>query len=108
MSILAVELSTAHASMALLNDTRNEAETTVRVMEWPNDRKNSGPFFENLQTIVQEFGLPQKIIVGLGPGSYAGIRIAISAAIGLQAAARTQLIGYPSICAMPVPNSEYI
>lgn len=99
MKILALELSTAHGSLAWLDD-----EVDL-VREWPNDRKNSGPFFEHLADVRKQFGLPEKIIVGLGPGSYAGVRIAISAAIGLQTAARAQLIGFPSICA--VDAGEY-
>lgn len=96
MKILALELSTARGSLAWLN---NDVDL---VREWPNDRKNSGPFFEHLAEVRKQFGLPEKIIVGLGPGSYAGVRIAISAAIGLQAASRAQLIGFPSICAIEV------
>ena len=75
--------------------------------EWPNDRKNSGAFFEHLASVRQKFGLPDIIIVGLGPGSYAGTRIAISAAIGLQVTSKTRLIGYPSICAMECEVDEY-
>ena len=55
--------------------------------------------FENTQCVVKKFGAPDRIIIGLGPGSYAGTRIAISAAIGLQVASGATLIGYPSICA---------
>lgn len=94
MKTLVLELSTARGSLAWLND-----DVDV-VREWPNDRKDSGPFFENLADVRKQFGLPEKIIVGLGPGSYAGVRIAISAAIGLQAASRAQLLGFPSICAI--------
>ena len=90
MKILALELSTARGSLAW-ND--------ALVREWPNDRKHSGLFFENLESSRKESGAPDKIIVGLGPGSYAGIRIAISAAIGLQVASNATLIGYLSICA---------
>ena len=46
-------------------------------------------------------------MVGLGPGSYAGTRIAISAAIGLQVSSGARLIGYPSICAMDSETHEY-
>ena len=67
---------------------------------WPNDRKNSGPFFTAVKAMLEKNGSPETIIVGLGPGSYAGIRIAISAAIGLQAASQARLVGVPSICAM--------
>src|SRR5213596_1246710 len=101
MKILALELSTARGSLAWLNDT-----VDLVVVEWPNDRKNSGAFFENLAQVQEQFGSPDTIIVGLGPGSYAGTRIAISAAIGLQTASQARLVGFPSICAMECDESE--
>ncbi len=94
MKILALELSTARGSLAWL-----DGETEL-ARDWPNDRKNSAAFFENLDNVVKEFGAAQIIVVGLGPGSYAGTRIAISAAIGLQVASGARLIGLPSICAI--------
>jgi tRNA threonylcarbamoyl adenosine modification protein YeaZ len=76
-------------------------------LEWPNDRKNSGPFFENLDNVTRKCGGPELIVVGLGPGSYAGTRIAISAAIGLQLSSGVRLIGFPSICAMESAEADY-
>lgn len=102
MKVLALELSTTRGSLAWLDEGRVEASR-----EWPNDRKNSGPFFENLADLVKKLGRPDTIIVGLGPGSYAGIRIAISAAIGLQASSGARLIGFPSICALDSEAHEY-
>ncbi|HEY4282367.1 MAG TPA: tRNA (adenosine(37)-N6)-threonylcarbamoyltransferase complex dimerization subunit type 1 TsaB [Chthoniobacterales bacterium] len=105
MKILALELSTARAGLAWSADG---ATADFQSVEWPNDRKDSGPFFENLQKIVQQFGLPERIIVGLGPGSYAGVRIAISTAVGLGAAsAAAELIGYPSVCAISSQTPDY-
>lgn len=101
MKILALELSTARGSIAWLD------EGGLVMREWTNDRKNSGPFFVNLQSVREKFGPPEEIIVGLGPGSYAGIRIAISAAIGLQVTSKTRLIGYPSIGALECEADEY-
>lgn len=101
MKTLALELSTSRGSLAWLND---EIES---MREWPNDRKNSAAFFENLQAMREKFGAPETIIVGLGPGSYAGTRIAISAAIGIQLSSDARLIGYPSICAMECDAQEY-
>jgi tRNA threonylcarbamoyladenosine biosynthesis protein TsaB len=110
MKVLALELSTTRASLAWLDDEARQTPGVNRATggdglslssfatEWPNDRKNSGLFFENLQRTIKKFGLPEVIVVGLGPGSYAGTRIAISAAVGLQAAAHGRLIGYPSVC----------
>jgi tRNA threonylcarbamoyladenosine biosynthesis protein TsaB len=101
MKILTLELSTARGGLAWLNGD------VVLVREWPNDRKHSGLFFENLTEMQKQFGLPEIIIVGLGPGSYAGTRIAISTAIGLQMAANARLIGYPSIGAIETEENEY-
>src|SRR4029450_2821684 len=101
MKILALELSTSRGSLAWLH---GEIEST---REWPNDRKNSAVFFENLQMVRKKFGAPETIIVGLGPGSYAGTRIAMSAAIGIQLSCDARLIGYPSICAMECDSHEY-
>src|SRR5437868_12216676 len=98
MKILALELSSARGSLALLNAGKVEF-----LREWPNDRKNSGSFFEYLAEVQKQFGKPDTIIVGLGPGSYAGTRIAISTAIGLSMTGRTsqKLVGrhggHPSI-----------
>lgn len=102
MKILALELSSASGSLALFNDGKVDS-----CREWQNDRKNSGPFFEYLAEVQKKFGKPDTIIVGLGPGSYAGTRIAISAAIGLQTASQAPLIGFPSICAIECDAAEY-
>jgi tRNA threonylcarbamoyladenosine biosynthesis protein TsaB len=102
MKILALELSSARGSLALL-----DVEKVAFSREWPNDRKNSGPFFEHLAEVHKQFGKTDMIIVGLGPGSYAGTRIAISAAIGLQAASEARLGGFPSICAIDCDDKEY-
>jgi tRNA threonylcarbamoyladenosine biosynthesis protein TsaB len=101
MKTLALELSTSHGSLAWLD---GEIEFT---REWPNDRKNSAAFFQSLQAARRKFGAPEAIVVGLGPGSYAGTRIAISAAIGIQLSCDARLIGYPSICAMECDAQEY-
>ena len=102
MRILALELSSTRGSVALL-----DGEDVKFSREWPNDRKNSGPFFEHLAEVQKQFGKLDTIIVGLGPGSYAGTRIAISAAIGLQVASQARLIGFPSICALDCNANGY-
>src|SRR5438445_13767876 len=93
MKILALELSTARGSLAWLDGNLKNAR------EWPNDRKNSAAFFQNLEAVTRKSPSPEISIVGLGLGSYAGTRIAISAAIGLQLTFDAPLIGLPSICA---------
>lgn len=102
MRILALELSSRQGSVAWLE---NGQEPFVRV--FANDRKHSGALFENLRSVSRQFGAPNAIVVGLGPGSYAGVRIAIAAAIGLRAASGAKLGGMPSICAIETDASDY-
>ena len=102
MKILAFELSTARGSLALLDN-----DDVGFVRQWPNNRKHSGTFFENLDAATKKFGSPETIIVGLGPGSYAGTRIAVSASIGLQLSSGARRIGLPSVCAMECDVREY-
>ena len=103
MKILALELSTPRGSL----DMAATAMSLSFAREWPNDRKNSAAFFENLNVVAKKFGPPDVIVVGLGPGSYAGTRIAISAAIGLQISSGARLIGFPSICAIESAEADY-
>ena len=102
MRILALELSSGQGSIAWLE---NEREPFVRV--FANNRRHSGLFFENLQLCSREFGAPDAIVVGLGPGSYAGVRIAIAAALGLRTASATKLLGIASICGMDTSARDY-
>ena len=102
MKILALELSSALGSIAFVDENRIPI-----VREFPSDRKHSGLFFENLRDIYRSEEPPDRIVVGLGPGSYAGVRIAIAAALGLKAAGTAKLIGLPSICAVAQTMDEY-
>ena len=102
MKILALELSSRQGSIAWLEDGR---EPFIRT--FANDRKHSGSFFENLQLCSRKFGASDVIVVGLGPGSYAGVRIAIASAVGLRAASTARLIGVPSICAIQPAARDY-
>lgn len=101
MKILALELSSARGSLAWRD---GDIEWT---REWANDRKNSGEFFRNVAETQTRFGAPDRIIVGLGPGSYAGTRIALSAAIGLRMATKAELVGLSSLCGIECDAAEY-
>lgn len=102
MKILALELSAPQGSIAW-----HEGESVRADVSFANDRQDSGAFFENLGAFLDRFGNPERIVVGLGPGSYAGTRIAIATATGLAAATGASLCGLPSICAMATEADEY-
>jgi len=92
MKALAFDLSTREGSIAVADEDR-----LIVSRQWSNDQRNSAPFFQALDQIIREYSSPDMIIVGRGPGSYTGTRIAISAAIGLQATTDATLSGLPSI-----------
>ena len=102
MKILAFDLSSPRGSVASAEEGQQPFE-----QQFANDRKHSGAFFTAVQLCLERFGKPDRIVVGLGPGSYAGTRIAIATAIGLQAAGGARLLGVPSVCGMPTEAEEY-
>src|SRR5207237_6579761 len=103
MKLLAFDLSTARGTIALVN-----GEGILSATDWPNDRRTSAPFFATLKEIIREHGAPETVVVGLGPGSYTGTRIAISAAIGLKATTGAALAGISSLCAISDENDFYV
>src|SRR5438105_8567376 len=92
MKALAFDLSTREGSVAVADDDR-----LIVFRQWSNDQRNSAPFFHALDQVIREYSSPEMIIVGTGPGSYTGTRIAISAALGLRATTGATLCGLPSI-----------
>lgn len=103
MRLLAYDLSTTRGTMALVDDDR-----ILCAREWVNDRRNSAAFFSALDEIMIKHGAPEMIVIGLGPGSYTGTRIAISTGIGLQATTAATLTGISSLCALSDENDFYV
>lgn len=102
MRLLAYDLSTCRGTIAFVND-----EKILCAGDWQNDRRNSASFFSALHEIIARHGAPDMIVVGLGPGSYTGTRIAISAGIGLQVTTGATLTGISSLCAASDENEFY-
>ena len=95
MTILALEFSSPQRSVALARDGRVLAETSETggrgTNAFAHDRKNSGGWPKITQ--AQEI---ECLAVGLGPGSYTGIRVALSIAQGWQLATGVKLLGIGS------------
>jgi tRNA threonylcarbamoyl adenosine modification protein YeaZ len=103
MSILALETSTTHGSVAVLGD-----DGAVRFdHRFVADRTHSSALFSAIEEARNNAGDWNKIVVGLGPGSYAGVRIAISAALGLALTTGAEFLGLPSVATMDVEPRRY-
>src|SRR5947209_2188686 len=78
MITLALETSTATGSVALLENGR-----ALFSERFGASRGHGSELFVSLERARSLVSRCDQIVVGLGPGSYAGVRIAIAAAIGL-------------------------
>jgi tRNA threonylcarbamoyladenosine biosynthesis protein TsaB len=103
MKLLAFDLSTRRGTIALA-----ENEEILCAHDWQNNRRTSAPLFTALNQVIREYGAPEHIVTGLGPGSYTGTRIAISAGIGLHVTGRAALSGMPSVCAISDENEYWV
>jgi len=96
--ILAIETSTTKASLALI---QSESGEVLWESAFESDRLHNAKIFdpvtEALELCREKL---QQIIVGLGPGSYSGIRVGISVANGLSLALNVPATGLPSIAVL--------
>jgi tRNA threonylcarbamoyladenosine biosynthesis protein TsaB len=99
MKILALEFSSPQRSVALVHHPESGAVT----MEHEIIETGPGPNkpFEMIQAVLRQAGIEReqvdRLIVGLGPGSYTGIRAAISLAQGWQLGRGIALSGLGSV-----------
>jgi tRNA threonylcarbamoyladenosine biosynthesis protein TsaB len=91
--ILSLDASTTHGSVALVSGQRVIREIFVDV-----PRGRGGALFSALESLLGETGGDiKRVIVGIGPGSYNGIRSAIAVAWGISTARGIPLVGISSL-----------
>ena len=94
MTILALEFSAAERSVALAR----AGEVLATATETGARATNA---FALIQQVLAEAGIAREEIdtlaVGLGPGSYTGIRVAVSVAQGWQVATNVKLLGVDAV-----------
>jgi tRNA threonylcarbamoyladenosine biosynthesis protein TsaB len=101
--ILALEASTGIGSVCLRSGNAALFEASFVA-----ERAHTVQLFAAVQAAFRASGgAIDRIVVGLGPGSYAGVRIAIAAAIGLQGACSAELTGIPSVAALVIEGGNY-
>ncbi len=101
MTTLAIDTSTLWGSVAIL-----AGEEVLFAEDFVADRSHSATLFTILERALKIAPRPERLAIGLGPGSYAGIRIAIAAGIGLELALGAELVGIPSVAAWE--SGEYL
>jgi tRNA threonylcarbamoyl adenosine modification protein YeaZ len=93
MKILAIEFSTDERSVAVMVDGQTRGTATEFATR-------ETPAFRMIESALREAGLEREDIeclaIGLGPGSYTGIRAAIALAQGWQSARPIKLLGIGS------------
>ncbi len=103
MITLAIDTSATHGSVALLADG-----VLLLDERFSADRSHSASLFVTLEKVRALADRVDCIAIGLGPGSYAGVRISIAAGLGLSYALGAKLAGIPSVAALDTAAPVYI
>jgi tRNA A37 threonylcarbamoyladenosine modification protein TsaB len=93
---LIIENSTPNGTVAVVS------EGDLRVSR---EFSKAGELAAVVQEIFSHCGAPDEIVVGIGPGSYTGLRVASATAIGIQLALDCPAYGCPSV--LGYPNVSY-
>jgi tRNA threonylcarbamoyl adenosine modification protein YeaZ len=101
--ILAIEASSPQGSIAVV-----ENGACLFAESFTSERGHSAGIFLCLERVYAQYAALNEIVVGLGPGSYSGVRIAIAAALGLGAGRPVGLYGISSVAAMETDATEYL
>lgn len=94
MNLLAIETSVPHASLCLYRDGQFAADA-----HWEAERNHDEFLFPALQRALEELGectALDAVLVGAGPGSYGGVRVALAAGVGVSLVRGASLVAVPS------------
>lgn len=89
MISIAIETSTPQASLCLAEDG-----VILSTASWSTERNHDAYLFPALQQVMDILGnrKPDWVLVGSGPGSYGGVRVALAAAVGICAVTGAQTV----------------
>ncbi|MBV9391042.1 MAG: tRNA (adenosine(37)-N6)-threonylcarbamoyltransferase complex dimerization subunit type 1 TsaB [Verrucomicrobia bacterium] len=99
MKTVCIENSTASGSLAFADGNQ-----IIDVFEF----SRSGALAVSLQNMLKRQGSPDQIVVGIGPGSYSGLRVAAATALGLSAALNLKVHGCPSVLGYEAPEYSVV
>ena len=107
MKILALEFSSPHRSVAVLDTDASKPRAAGSSRESQGRDTHA---FAMIEKALDQAGVSREsiecLVIGLGPGSYTGIRVAISLAQGWQLARGIKLLGISSVECLAVQAQE--
>ncbi len=104
--ILAIETSTTHASLALAENGSGEI---LEFCDFVTDRAHNTAIFASLESLLEDRrDAISEIAVGIGPGSYSGIRVGIAVANGLNLVLGSAIAGGSSLEAWECDSDSYV
>ena len=102
MKVLAIETSSASASVAVAADGE-----IVPVHRFDAPRGRGAEVFTLLDEMRAAWTGIDRLAIGLGPGSYNGLRVACALAGSIQMALGVELAAAPSCCLLNVDEQNY-
>ena len=103
--ILGIETSTPRASLALYN---RDADKVLWSRDFTTERAHNAVIFEPVSEILEQYrDQLTGIVVGVGPGSYSGVRVGIAVSNGLGLALGLPTKGRSSLEAWNVSEDTY-
>jgi tRNA threonylcarbamoyladenosine biosynthesis protein TsaB len=106
MKILSLDSSSPVASVAVVSIEGNE-ESLLFEENTTHARSDSSALFKALEKAIFLSGAPDALAVGLGPGSYNGLRASIAVARAMASALALPLHAIPSPLAIPGPKEGF-
>lgn len=103
MKILALETSSATASLAVA-----AAGSVLDVRRFAAPRGRGAEIFTLLEELRPLWQGLDRLAIGLGPGSYNGLRTACALAGSFQMALGIELVAAPSCCLLDVDVADYV
>lgn len=104
---LGIDTATAYLALALWSDKGCLATQSHKV-----ERAHARVILRHIRNLLQEAGLERNqlnaIGVGIGPGSYTGLRVGVSTAKGLARALHIPLYGAKSLGALAYPLRQHL
>lgn len=93
MNLLAIETSVPNASLCLYTGGEIRYRT-----DWQAERNHDAHLFPALEQAMEALGAGQlsHILIGAGPGSYGGVRVALAAGVGIATVCEAKLVAVES------------